>query len=108
MMPSPTEPLPLARPLGKFGDFEFKRMRTLSSADAQRNTTRARNSCSVRVRGSMTRTPETRPDFASYTTVCAMLYGRSVRRPVARAAGRLAVTLEKYERVTQPRWHGPQ
>jgi len=36
------------------------------------------------------------------------LYGRSVRRPVACAAGNVALTLEKYDRVMQPRWHGPQ
>ena len=35
-------------------------------------------------------------------------FGRSVRRPVARAAGSVALTLEKYDRVMQPRQHGPQ
>jgi hypothetical protein len=37
-----------------------------------------------------------------------MLNGRSVSRPVARAAGSVALTLLKYDRVMQPRWHGPQ
>jgi hypothetical protein len=29
-------------------------------------------------------------------------------RPVASAAGKVALTLLKYERVMHPRWHGPQ
>ena len=41
-------------------------------------------------------------------TLCTTLYGRSVSLPVAWAAGSVALMLEKYERVTQPRWQGPQ
>ncbi len=37
-----------------------------------------------------------------------MLFGTTVSRPVARAAGSVDDWLEKYDPVEQPRSHGPQ
>ena len=83
-------------------------MRADSIVDAHRKMMRAWNSIACLVCPSITRTPVARPRRLSYVMLWTTLYGRSVRRPVACAAGSVALTLEKYERVMQPRWHGPQ
>ena len=51
-----------------------------------------KNSRSSPVRRSMTRTPATRPRAGSQITLCTTLSGRSVIRPVASAAGRVALS----------------
>jgi len=103
MMFRPTCPLEFARPSGWRDVAELSRSLALSSADAHRNTTRAVYSRVSRVRASTTSTPDTRLVRSSSTRLRAMLYGMSVRRPVASAAGSVALTLLKYERVTHPR-----
>src|SRR5438034_8577238 len=101
MMLGPACPLELARS-------RLSRILYISSADAHRKTTRAVYSRSCFVCASMMRTPVTRFFLLSYTRRFTILNGRSVRRPVARAAGSVALTLLKYDRVMHPRWHGPQ
>ena len=84
-------------------------MRVLPSVEAQRKTTLREYSRASFVFVSTTRTPvdavlRARRRSASAT----MAVGRSVRRPVACAAGSVDAWLEKYEPVEQPRSHGPQ
>ena len=67
-------------------------MRVDSSAEAARKTVRAWNSSSSCVSASITRTPVTRPAPGSQMTLGTTLLGRSVMRPVASAAGRVALT----------------
>src|SRR5437588_9209627 len=104
----PSSPLEFASPLGNSGVVEFRRMRVDSSADAQRNTIRPRNSKAWRVWASITRTPDTFRVLGSNMRLCTTLCGRRVSFPVSRAAGSEELRLLKYERVLHPRWHGPQ
>src|SRR5205823_5995164 len=104
----PSSPLEFASPVGKRDVFELRSMRALSSAEAHRNITRARNSSGASVSASTARTPVARSVRSSYITSATTLLGRNVRRPVALAAGKVEPTLLKYEWVIQPRWHGPQ
>src|SRR5687767_11582835 len=108
MMYFPTRPLELASPSANVELFEFRRSRTDSIADAHRKITRAVYSVSCRVRASITRTPLARDVFGSYRISDTTLFGRSVMRPVARAAGSVAAMLLKYEWVMHPFSHGPQ
>ena len=91
----PNAPLALARPSGQSWLFELRRIRVDSSAEAQRNTKRARYSVGCIVTASMTRTPLARPVAASYRTLSTTLLGLSVIRPVFRAAGRVDPKLLK-------------
>ena len=95
-------------PLGKSRDVELSMMRADSSVEAQRKTTFARNSIDSRVTPSMTLTPLTRLVFASQITDSTTELGRRVMRFVFVAAGSVALSDEKYDRVMQPRSHGPQ
>ncbi len=81
-------------------------MRVDSRVEAASTTVRARNSTLSCVSLSMIVTPVARPSCQS--TWRTTLLGRSVMLPVASAAGSVALTLEKYDRVMQPRWQGPQ
>jgi hypothetical protein len=83
-------------------------MRTDSIADAHRKIALARNSVVARVLASMTRTPFGLRVRVSKLTLCTTLCGRNAIRPVFSAAGRVAFTLLKYDRVMHPRSHGPQ
>ena len=53
-------------------------------------------------------TPVARSARSSYVTCATTLFGRSVKRPVAAAAGSVEPMLLKYECVMQPRSQGPQ
>ncbi len=75
------------------------------SEDAHRNTTFAVYSVVWRVAASMTRTPVTRRFASSYTSECTSESGRSVRLPVAAAAGSVTPFDEKYALYGQPRAH---
>ncbi len=70
-------------------------MRADSIVEAQRKTIRALNSSACLVCASTTRTPVARPLRRSKVMLCTTLYGRRVNRPVACAAGSVALTLEK-------------
>ncbi len=104
----PTSPLEFASPFGKSGDVESSSSRALSMVEAHRKTMRARNSIVCFVTASITATPRALPVFASQITRVTTLFGRSVMSPVFRAAGSVAFTEEKYDRVMQPRSQGPQ
>src|SRR5688572_16622598 len=108
MTKRPSVPLEFARPSGNVAFLELSSSRTDSIVDAQRNTRRAVYSVSCRVRALITRTPRALPRLASYSTCDTTLCGRSVSRPVARAAGSVEPMELKYECVWQPRSHGPQ
>src|SRR5271167_3073860 len=93
----PSSPLLLASPLGNSVVAELRRMRVDSNVDAQRKTRRPLNSMVALDCASITRTLEMRRDFASKERLWTTLYGRMVRRPVCRAAGRVELRLLKYD-----------
>ena len=66
-----------------------------SSADAQRKTSFPLTSNVCRVFPSTTRTPDARRVVGLKITLCTTLNGRSVRLPVLRAAGSVALMLLK-------------
>src|SRR6516164_1064515 len=104
----PTSPLEFARPSGQSGDVERRSNRALSIVDAHRKTMRAWNSIVCFVSASITSTPLALPVFLFQSTRETTLFGCSVMRPVLFAVGSVAFTLEKYDRVMQPRSQGPQ
>src|SRR5262245_46305316 len=108
MMLWPSSPLEFARPFENSGVDELKRIRADSSVEAHKKISLALNSVAARVLASMTRIPVTRRVLASKLRLCTTLNGRSVILPVFCAAGKVALTLLKYERVMHPRSHGPQ
>src|SRR4026209_2244563 len=103
----PTVPLPLARPLGWRGDFEFRSRRADSQALAARTPTFARAVLSWPVATSTYATPVARPSLVVVTsrTIAPVTI---FSLPVARAGGRNTEGREKLECVEQPRPHCPQ